>query len=352
MDRRVFLIALAFFIAMPSLAEARKWTDLAGNQISADYVRVHEGEVILRQGTHIIRCPYDKFSDLDKAYIREQMEAEQDKSKRRTGIRQIGGPVAPENGEDDDARELRTWHDTQGRKILAQYTGFTGGLVELIKDGKRVAYPYSAFSAVDQSYIAQILISEGRLDEIPKENEGSTEETDAQVAGNEGNPRRGSSFGNRTGESGAMPGDFPSHGPDHGIESPPSFSPPPTSSPNFEPPNASLAPSHINHGSHEFNHKRGSDLVGAPDNSTPGSNAPGMMGTVAVCSNCDKEVPAHIGAGDRCPHCNIRFDYEEKPDGSRQYAGDFTRFQRRVIVRLAVLGFFVVFGALSVLFRR
>jgi DNA-directed RNA polymerase subunit RPC12/RpoP len=35
------------------------------------------------------------------------------------------------------------------------------------------------------------------------------------------------------------------------------------------------------------------------------------------CSNCGKSVPEHIN--DRCPHCGIRFDYVEQPDGSRKY---------------------------------
>jgi DNA-directed RNA polymerase subunit RPC12/RpoP len=37
------------------------------------------------------------------------------------------------------------------------------------------------------------------------------------------------------------------------------------------------------------------------------------------CSSCKQEVPEHIN--DRCPHCGIRFDYVEQPDGSRKYNG-------------------------------
>jgi hypothetical protein len=37
------------------------------------------------------------------------------------------------------------------------------------------------------------------------------------------------------------------------------------------------------------------------------------------CSNCKQSVPAHIN--DKCPHCGIRFDYVEQPDGSRKYNG-------------------------------
>jgi DNA-directed RNA polymerase subunit RPC12/RpoP len=42
--------------------------------------------------------------------------------------------------------------------------------------------------------------------------------------------------------------------------------------------------------------------------------------TEYYCSNCNKEVSASIPAGGNCPHCGVRFDYVETPDGKRQYA--------------------------------
>ena len=247
MDRRILLCSLAFVFALPSLADARKWTDVAGNQISAEYVRVHEGEVILRQGTRIIKCPYDKFSELDKAYLRDQMDAERGSSRRRTGINQIGGPVTPEET-DDDARELRTWQDIQGRKILAQYTGFSGGRIELLKDGRRVSYPYAGFSAADQSYVAQILISEGRIDEIPKEKkegeDGSGEGVSSDESGYGGEGPMGGSRAGRGPRGGMGPmgggpmgGSFGPSEPDFEVAGPPSFEPPSFEPPGFHGPN-------------------------------------------------------------------------------------------------------------------
>lgn len=364
MDRRILLWTLAVVFALPSLANARKWTDVAGNQISAEYVRVHEGEVILRQGTRIIKCPYDKFSELDKAYLRDQMDAERGRSKRRTGINQIGGPVTPEET-DDDARELRTWQDIQGRKILAQYTGFSGGRIELLKDGRRVSYPYAGFSAADQSYVAQILISEGRGDEIPKEKKegegGSGEGVSSDEGSYSGEGPMGSSRAGRGPMGGMGPmgggpmgGSFGPSEPDFEVAGPPSFEPPSFEPPGFHGPNIA-GPSMPNPGameSHVPDFERSHDPI---DIGGSGFGTPSRMQEVGICSSCDREVPAHIGAGDNCPHCGVRFDYEEKADGSREYAGpgwNLSRGGRRAVVKLAILGVFIVFGALGALFKR
>ena len=351
MDRRVLLSAMTLVLALSSLAEARKWTDTAGNEINAEYVRIHEGEVVLRQGTRVIKCPYDKFSDLDKAYLREQMEADHSKSKRRTGISQIGGPVVPE-ATDGDVHELRTWQDTQGRKILAQYAGFSAGRIELLKEGKRVSYPFTAFRPEDQIYVARILTSEGRADEIPKaKQEGGEERGPGVPSHGRGSHGRGGPMG--SGHSGPesnhgvpRPPRGPNFaGPSHGG---PNFAGPGHGVPNFHGPTAPTGPVHGGHPIHEPKYTS----APKPDSQGMRFDTSSMMEKVSICSSCNKEVPDHLGAGDHCPHCNVRFDYEEKADGTKEYASGFSWRRNRIVVRLAVLGFFVVMGALGALFRR
>lgn len=347
MDRRILPGALALIVVLPSFAEARKWVDVAGNQISADYVRVHEGEVILRQGTRLIRCPYDKFSDLDKAYIREQMEADRSKSKRRAGINQISGPVTEET--DGDARELRTWEDLQGRKTLAQYAGFSMGRIELLKEGQRVSYPFSGFSPEDQLYVARILMAEGRADEIPREKKEGEEESGNRA------PRVGGDHGERMG------GNYTPPEPDYEVASSPRG--PSYGGPNFAGSGASR-PNHVGPqspgygspgsggpGSFEPEYEASPAAGNSIGSTRPTYDSPSPLQEVGTCSNCGKTVPSNIGAGDRCPHCNVRFDYEEKADGTREYAGGSWRYNR-VFVRLSILGIFVVMGALGALFRR
>jgi hypothetical protein len=76
------------------------------------------------------------------------------------------------------------------------------------------------------------------------------------------------------------------------------------------------------------------DAGGPPSSPYPGGMGPtsesfttgpafdslaGQQQMTWYCSNCNKEVPEHIN--DRCPHCGVRFDYVEQPDGSRKYNG-------------------------------
>ncbi len=344
MHHRVLLITCVF-LAVTSSADARKWTDVAGNEVNAEYVRIHEGEVILRQGSRVIKCPYDQFSEIDKAYIRDQMGDDREKSKRRSGLNQIGGPVAPE-ATDDDAHELRTWSDLQGKKILAQYTGFSRDEVELIKDGKRFSYPYLAFSPADQMYVSQILIAEGRADEIPKKKQEGQEEQGSRRGRPGGASRGESDYGeNDAMGAGHMPSapDYEvmnSGGPsfDGGGSQEPEYGMGNMGSPNHSPP--------INHS--PFPSPNTPSIPRGPSYSGPEMT----QRMVWSCTNCRKELPASVGAGDNCPHCHAYLNYEEQQDGSKKYAGAASWNNHRLIIRLGILGFFVVMGALAALFRR
>ncbi|MFM8223263.1 MAG: hypothetical protein ACKOJF_30515 [Planctomycetaceae bacterium] len=42
-----------------------------------------------------------------------------------------------------------------------------------------------------------------------------------------------------------------------------------------------------------------------------GSGARSPFQTVGVCSNCNKEVPDSVTAGDKCPHCGVFFSKDE-----------------------------------------
>ncbi len=330
MNSRILLFAWCASLVVASLAEARKWTDMSGNQINAEYVRIHEGEVLLKQGTRLIRCPYDQFSELDKAYIRDQMDAERNTSKRRTGLNQIGGPVAPD-ATDDGARELRTWHDIQGNKILAQYAGFSLGRVELLKDGRRVSYSYGAFGYADQAYVAQILIAEGRADEIPKkkqegdgENGGHGEGSSAME--NDYMPSEPDYDVANSSHEGSGSYDEPEYESDDGMNGEPDY--------GSEPSNSYDSPSTYN-------------------SSRPSSNSSGSPQLVMKkkCMKCNGIVPDDTEVGDRCPHCNVRFGYEVGADGKRTSTGN-SWLLKQVLIRLAALGFVVFIIVAAVMSRR
>ncbi len=315
---------------MPSL-KCSIWT---GNQNG-------HAKSVLRQGTRIIKCPYDKFSDADKAYIREQMEADRTKSKRRTGVNQIGGPVASEVT-DDGAHELRTWSDLQGNKILAQYTGFSREDIELLKEGKRVSYPYAAFSAADQAYVAGILTAEGRADEIPKVKQ------EGEEAGYGGSSRQESDYGESdVNESDSMESDYGSSSPDYEVSSRPGSSGYESEDDYEEDYEAESGGPDFPGGAYPSSDSHGPDF---PSQSSSPFMQPQMV-MQKQCMECQGIVPDSTKVGDRCPHCDVTFGYEVGEDGKRTSSGESWRY-RRSFVRFGILGVLIVMGALGALFRR
>jgi hypothetical protein len=54
---------------------ARKWTDAQGNTIQGDYVRVHEGQVIIKKLSRgVAAVPYWSLSEEDREYVKQQLE--------------------------------------------------------------------------------------------------------------------------------------------------------------------------------------------------------------------------------------------------------------------------------------
>jgi hypothetical protein len=80
---------------------------------------------------------------------------------------------------------------------------------------------------------------------------------------------------------------------------------------------------------------RAAGVDGPPDYGASGIPGPGMpsggfaeqsppeeeMVEYAECGKCKREVPSHLGAGDRCPHCGVVWDFEETADGRKIDAG-------------------------------
>jgi hypothetical protein len=60
-----------------------------------------------------------------------------------------------------------------------------------------------------------------------------------------------------------------------------------------------------------------------PPSAPSGPGAEGGEEFVSVCSNCQREVPAHLKAGEKCPHCQVSFDYVEHADGSKSYSSSY-----------------------------
>lgn len=57
------------------LKRNRKWIDRRGKQISARFVRFHDGKAILMQGNKPVDVPFGDLSDADQAFLKERYEA-------------------------------------------------------------------------------------------------------------------------------------------------------------------------------------------------------------------------------------------------------------------------------------
>lgn len=111
-------------------------------------------------------------------------------------------------------------------------------------------------------------------------------------------------FGPPGGEASSPPMSTAPGGPPPGGYTPPGgYGGPPSSGPGYVPP-------------------AGGPPFGAPFGtpSGPGFNGPGYK-EIFTCTNCNKTLPDHIKAGDRCPHCRAFLAYEQGADGKKTYAG-------------------------------
>jgi hypothetical protein len=61
--------------AESELKRNRKWSDRRGKQISARFVRFHDGKAILMQGNKAVNVPFGDLSDADQAFLKERHEA-------------------------------------------------------------------------------------------------------------------------------------------------------------------------------------------------------------------------------------------------------------------------------------
>jgi len=63
----------------------------------------------------------------------------------------------------------------------------------------------------------------------------------------------------------------------------------------------------------------------APPPMSDGGRKPGSpFASSGVCSNCNKEVPDSVTAGDKCPHCGVFFSKDETNGKTASGGGGWT----------------------------
>ena len=370
MGRSICTLVAVILLALASAATARTWTDSQGNQVNATFVRVHEGYVILSRGGRVIRVPFSGLSSEDREYVRRQLEAKgqghllpgrvQRQPSRGPGGSapgmDIGMPAEATASEDTGfastppvAEPIRTWTDVQGRTIQAQFVEVSGGKVVLRKDGTIVSYPLAGFSAADQAYLRGKLGAAGQSG-VPA-GSGAAPRGSPPMGSNPFFSRPRSAWGGNDEEDNGWENDAGEmdeddevfsededdfdDDEDEGLASSEDYVGP------FSRPAGGMSGSRGSMGSPAGGMGGSRGSMGSPAGGMGGSRPPTVprgpsrgprppIGSrpdyaggaeseaetqIWYCSNCNKEVPAHLGAGDRCPHCKVRWDYEETADG-------------------------------------
>jgi hypothetical protein len=347
--------------------EVRTWTDARGKTIQAEFVRVQNGQVTLKQNGRVVNVPLDRFSAADQEHIRSR--AKGDAAVKAPGNANDKKAVAADQAAKAAAaelRETREWKDRAGRSIRARFTRFFGRQVVLAQGNKMHRVDFSVLSAADQEFLQSNFAALGKQDEVPRiavaqrEPNRDLAQGSAVVAStSEGTDPATSPPAMRTN----MPFPFPPTAPGAAdlasqiqvrqeeararheqmrasIEKmreemraarertprPTVPQPAPTS------PVAATTGSEPPAPNHALAHAPSEPIVRQPIiNETPSPIRPGRDKTpaspfanspiashddgIGTCSNCGKEVSGKYGAGDHCPHCGIYFAEETDEHG-------------------------------------
>lgn len=139
---------VAVLLAAP--AAAREWTDKHGHSTSADFVRIHEDDVILMRGKKVHRVPFAEFCPDDQEYIRTLLA--------KKGKEHLVPVDAP----------LRTWTDNRGRGIEAQLVRVDDEQTVVLRGAKKMhEIAFDKFSAADRAYLRAELAAQGKADSLP-----------------------------------------------------------------------------------------------------------------------------------------------------------------------------------------
>jgi hypothetical protein len=268
-----------------AVAKIRSWKDDQGKTIRAKFIRVYSGNVVLMQGRKTVQCPIANLSLEDQDYLRELLTARGE------------GDLMPSPEQLAAARQRGS---SEGGAAGYAASGYGGGYAPSTGSEPAGSAAMSTPGATPynpESYsTGSVASSAPSIPDRPEPSSYTPEEYNA------GNPSSGSS-----GYSG-YGGSYPAHDATAGASS---YGSSMTSGYPGSTEVASATPA-------------SSYTSGISPPSGPFTMGPTLETQVGgqtqieyYCSSCGKPVPEHIN--DRCPHCGIRFDYVEQPDGSRKY---------------------------------
>lgn len=250
----------------------RVWTDIDGRQVHAQFLRLADEAVYFRVGGKVTSVPFEKLSIADRRFVRQRMQ-----EKGQTGNLPSAMP-------DEDLPPLRTWSDTDCNQVEAQLDRVAGKRVLLCTSELTQVIDIGKLTDADHDYLREQLEPQGLAHLVPAKPqpvEPPPTHVVTTTESDEAEPMETSS-------------------PEVAILTPPPLPPlPPPATPATHSTTPNPPPQ---------------SRVASP--APPASRAALPTDYVAVCGSCNKEVPSHLGAGDRCPHCRVKWDYEEDASGN------------------------------------
>lgn len=326
------------------LASNRTWTERSGRKVTAKFVRVHQGNVVLTQGNRIKTIAFNQFTDSDQDYIKQLLrqqgeDAIADQLDRLSAQNALAAKTPrPSAGQPQTGRP-NTGPPNMGRPTMG------GPSFPTMPRPPTSFGPGAAFDRMQQQMEKSRRDMERRTQEMQERARRDQEE--AERRRQEANDRREAmrreqeQQQQRDAERQRLEAEQRRRDDEQRQRemqeqlaqnsSQPAYTPPAITPPNIP----SAAP---------------------PSFTEPSAMPAGPDVIDGYCDECGKDVPASIGAGDHCPHCGIYFEYEEDEDGTVTYAdnssGGSSFRLRRIPIKGIVTLVLIVLGGIAAVGRR
>lgn len=282
-----------------SFAQSRLWSDVYGNASTGTFQRFRKDSkgdpgndrVVIRANGRIVGLKFWELMPDSQQFVKQQLAGD----------------------EDGDHLEItdvpHDWTSRAGVKGTGQFLKVEDdGKIAVVIAAEKKLFEFEEFCDEDQDYIRAVLARSGKENLVPAKPDA---------------PKSPQQFSNTpvmtTPDANA--GGFPtSTQPEFNITAPTITRTSPSSNKEFD----ALLDS-MNSGSTERNLPNMSSGPSTAETTSPMTNSYlsnfGRPVTTHSCSECGKDIKA---TATTCPHCNVKFDYIEGPNGERTYVNGNT----------------------------
>lgn len=267
--------------ALGAPSSKKTWTDTQGRTMQARFIRIHQGYCIFDRGGKVLRVSFFKLSEEDREYLQELLESKGQASSIPT--------VDPEQAQQAQAKD-------------GMQPGASG---ESPSPAAGPGLPSPAGPSVPNRFRGMMPGFSPPMPSMPSMPETAMPPSlpGSSIPGSSSRPRMPGLPESPPSVSPPPPPPPPS--PSSPFSAPPGFSAPtfPSASPSMAPPSPSFP--------------------NMPSSGPPtGGHFPGQFYEAKQCMKCKKEVPPSAAPGQRCPHCNTYWEYEDLGNGQvRDTAG-------------------------------